>query len=151
MHQHPYSYNKKDLTQYIFVSKGKRGAITKIVQFTPTSIDKIFNLGFGDMLSNGEIDDTANSNNDDIGKVLTTVVSIIKDFTKEYPDIKIVFAGNTIRKTELYHRILKSNYSVFKNDFIITVLQNTGNNIYKEVVFDPDTADKYSAFFVKRK
>lgn len=146
-----YSYDRKYSTRYIFTSKGKKGAIVKIVEFTPTSVKNILNLGFGDLLEDGNVDDTANSNNGDIIKVLATVISIIKDFTAENPDIKVVFAGSTARRTELYQRILKMYYPGFKKDFIITALRDNGNENYTEVSFEPGNNNKYIAFFIKRK
>lgn len=117
MQTQSYSYDRKYLTRYTFISKGKKGVIAKIVEFTRTSAINVLNLGFGDLLPDGSVDDTANSNNGDIVKVLATVISIIEDFTIEYPDIKIVFAGSTARRTELYHRILKMYYLDFKKRF----------------------------------
>ncbi|HRH47749.1 MAG TPA: hypothetical protein PLP23_03285 [Panacibacter sp.] len=151
MQSQPYSYDRKYSTRYTFISKGKKGVIVKIVEFTPTSVKNVLNLGFGDLLSDGSVDDTANSNNGDIIKVLATVISIVEDFTAEYPDIKIVFAGSTVRRTELYHRILKMYYTGFKKEFIITALKDDGNESYSEVLFEPGSNNKYVAFFIKRK
>ncbi len=83
--------------------------------------------------------------------MLATIISIIEDFTNEYPDMKIVFSGSATRRTELYHRILRMYYSGFKKNFIITALKNDGNKHYSEVPFEPNSNDKYVAFFVKRK
>ncbi len=70
MHTQPYLYDRKYLTRYSFVSKGRKGAIEKVVEFSPTSEKNILNLGFGDLLSDGTLDDTANTNNGDIVKCL---------------------------------------------------------------------------------
>lgn len=83
--------------------------------------------------------------------MLATVISIIEDFTMEYPDIKIVFAGSTARRTTLYYRILKMYHASFKKNFIITSLKDEGNENYSEVLFDPESNNKYIAFFIKRK
>jgi len=95
----PYPYNRKLSTRYTFISIGNR-SIHKVVEFTPTSVD-LYNLGFGDLLPDGKVNDTINSNNGDIVKVLATVVQIIKDFTKEYPHVKVVFTGSTNERTML--------------------------------------------------
>lgn len=150
MNQPSYSYNRQYATRYTFVSKGRKGVITKVVEFTPTSIKNILNLGFGDLLTDGSIDDKANTNNNDIIKVLATVVQIIQDFTAEYPAIKIVFTGSTSARTSLYHRILKIYYPAFSKGFMITALIKDKNE-FTECMFDPDTNEKYLAFFVKRK
>ena len=75
MGQQPYPYTRKISFRYTFVSKGKM-RIEKSVVFAPTPVKNIFNLGFGDLLNDGTIDDTANSNNGDLIKVLATVIQI---------------------------------------------------------------------------
>jgi hypothetical protein len=57
----PYKYNRVNGYRYNFISSGKR-IIIKAVGFTPTSAKNIYNLGFGDRLPNGEVDDMVNSN-----------------------------------------------------------------------------------------
>src|SRR6185503_3375884 len=81
MNRKPYSYDRRYSTRYTFVSKGHRGAISKVVQFSPTSTDGIVNLSFGDLRSDGTIDDLANTNNHDIIKVMATIIEIVYDFT----------------------------------------------------------------------
>ena len=85
-----YFYDRRYITQYSFVSKGAKGAVTKLVQFSPTNTKNVLNLSFGDMLPNGGIDDKANTNNNDIIKVIATVIEITNDFTMEYPNINCV-------------------------------------------------------------
>jgi hypothetical protein len=46
-----------DFNQFDFVSMGKKGPIRKRVAFTMTELDNIYNLAFGDLGENGEIDD----------------------------------------------------------------------------------------------
>lgn len=148
----PYSYDRKYITRYTFVSKGKHGAITKVVEFMPTSNKYILNLAFGDLRNNGTIDDTANSNNADIVKILATIVHIVKDFTDEYPDYKIVFTRSSLVRTKLYQRILKTYFHIFIKQFAVTALKEIDENRYEEVIFEPDNdVKKYVAFFVKRK
>lgn len=150
MNKSSYSYDRQYATRYTFVSKGPKGAILKVVEFTPTSVKNILNLGFGDMLSDGTVDDTTATNNNDIVKVLATIIEIVNDFTSEYPDLKIVFTGNTLTKTSLYRRILKMYYPVFNKTFTITVLVKDGQG-FLEKIFEPSGDEKYLAFFVKRK
>lgn len=143
-----YPYNRNLETRYTFTSKGKRN-IKKVVEFTSTSIENTYNMGFGDLKPDSSVDDISNSNNGDIIKVLSTVIHIIKEFTGIYPHIKIVFTGSTKDRTLLYNRILKMNYYEFSKNFIITGLVKTGN-VYKEVIFDPSDEIEYLAFFIKR-
>ena len=148
MGQQPYSYNKNLETRYTFTSRGKRN-IKKVVEFSPTSFDNLYNMGFGDLLHDGSIDDTSNSNNGDIVKVLATVIHILKEFTNVHPHIKVVFTGTTKERTLLYRRILKSNLSDFSKKFIISGLIKKGDR-YTEIDFQPDNEVEYEAFFIKK-
>jgi len=152
MTEQPYSYDKKYSTRYTFVSKRKHGAINKVVEFLHTSNKLILNLAFGDLKNDGTIDDTANSNNGDIIKVMATIIHVVRDFTNEYPEYKIIFTGSTAQRTELYQKILKTYYSAFNQEFDITALEEVEKNKYEEVVFEPmNNLKNYVAFFVKRK
>ena len=150
MGQTPYSYNRLYATRYSFISAGKR-PIMKIVEFTPTHIKNIFNLGFGDLRPNGKIDDKATSNNGDIVRVLSTAIHIIiiTDFTRNNPRVKIVFTGSTSERTALYQRILKTYCFSFIEEFKITALAESESGI-EEVPFDHSYKGSYLAFFVKR-
>lgn len=149
MHTQPYPYDKRYSTRYTFVSKGRKGAITKVVEFSPVAVQNIVNLGFGDLLPDNTVDDIANSNNGDIIKVPATVIAIVEDFTTGYPDIKIVFTGSTIKRTQFYQRILATYYPFFIKSFVITALYDNGTDNYQEVLFEPKTNNNYAAFYQK--
>lgn len=148
MARSPYKYNKEDAYRYTFISSGKRD-IEKVVEFTPTSVKNIYNLGFGDSLPNGEIDDIVNSNNGDIVKIFATIIDILQDFTEQNPSFIILFLGSTPRRTALYNRILKTYYQSFSKKFKITgiVKTNEGN---VQVPFDPMSTNLYYSFLIKR-
>ena len=143
-----YSYKRQGFQRYIFTSVGKN-RIIKLVDFSPTTTPDLFNLGFGDLLPDGSIDDSINSNNGDMVKVLATIVQIIKDFTFQFPEIKLIFLGSTHDRTKLYTRILKMYYADFSKDFVITAFIKM-NDSYKEIGFDPKGSFDYYAFFIKR-
>jgi hypothetical protein len=145
-----YKYDRHNSTRYTFISKGRMGAVMKVVEFTPTTIKNIVNLGFGDLRPDGSADDRANSNNNDIIKVMATIIEIVKDFTMEFPKAKIVFTGSSAVRTAMYQRMLKMYYHNFSNDFIITALIKEGS-LYSEVPFELFDAKKYLAFLVRRK
>jgi hypothetical protein len=145
----PYVYKRPYAERYIFTSIGKK-RIDKVVDFVPLGIKNIMNMGFGDLLPDGSMDDTANSNNGDITKVLATVIQILKGFTADYPQIEVFFMGSTYERTKLYARILKTYYSIFDREFIITALigSETKNS---RVPFDPLADMEYLGFLVKRR
>jgi len=144
----PYSYNKLHPFRYIFISSGKRN-IVKVVDFIPMPTKNVFNLGFGDLLFNGELDDKANSNNGDIIKVFATVIDILQDFTKMNPSFIIEFQGSTFERTRLYNRIIRTYYQSFSKTYYVVgaIETETGR---ESVPFDPSTSLVYSVFFVKR-
>lgn len=67
-----------------FISEGPKGRIKKIVQYSETNIENVFNLGFGDYdEETGEIDDKTISNNNDSEKILTTVAATVYAFIEK--------------------------------------------------------------------
>jgi hypothetical protein len=144
----PYPYKQIRSKQYIFISAGNR-RVEKIVEFIPFGLGNIMNLGFGDLLSNGFIDDKANSNNGDIARVIATVIEIVKHFTTKHPGVIIYFCGNTDQRTKLYGRILKSYYQQFSVEFTILAIIGTETD-NKTIPFDPGESHEYLAFLIKR-
>jgi hypothetical protein len=149
MNLETYTYKTIGLKQYKFVSVGKK-KIIKLVQFKPVINGNIINMGFGDQLADGSIDDTSVSDNGDMVKVFATVIRIAYDFSGKFPHVKIAFTGSTARRTNLYNRILKMHYAEFSNEFTITGLIEK-NGAMTEVYFDPEIPEKYLAFFIERK
>ena len=145
----PYLHSRDGSTRYSFFSTGRR-PVKKIVEFTPLAFKNLYNLGFGDLLADGKIDDKVNSNNGDIAKVLSTVIHIVKDFTETNPEAKIAFKGSTTERTAFYQRIIKTYLNSFKKEFLISALEGPVSKP-KEAVFDPEYKEAYLAFFVKRK
>jgi hypothetical protein len=144
-----YPYKKNIETRYTFISRGRK-IIEKIVEFSPTSIPGIYNMGFGDLLPDGTIDDTVNSNNGDIIEVMATIIHILKEFTLSHRQSKIYFIGSTPERTALYRRILKTYYQAFSNEFFISALIKK-NGQYHEVIFKTTSEEEYYAFLIKRK
>jgi len=144
----PYVYNRYGARRYVFVSIGKKN-IEKVVDFVPLKAKNYMNLGFGDLLPDGTVDTTANSNNGDILKALATVVDILKHFTDIYPNAIVFFTGSTKERTKLYARILRTYYTYFSEEFIIYAVVGTEQE-NNAISFDPKTDLEYLAFLVKR-
>ena len=83
-----YLYKSEGLLKvYLFTSEGFKGNIQKMVQYTDTGTENVYNLGFGDYNEvSGTIDDLSVTNNGDSLKVLATVVSTVYAFTEKYPE-----------------------------------------------------------------
>jgi hypothetical protein len=150
MDRPPYPYQCRDTVRYIFISKGHRGAIVKVVQFTPTSIADVYNLSFGDLRPDNTIDDCAISNNHDIARIMITIIHIVGDFTSKNASARVFFTGNTSIKTLIYKRILTRYYLLFSKTFFITGLVKEGRS-FRELPFQESGNEKYIAFVIKRK
>lgn len=137
----PYPYEQIQSTRYTFFSIGKM-RIEKIVDFILYGIQNIVNLGFGDLRSDGTIDDLVTSNNGDIVKVLATIVEILKDYTSQHPDALVFFKGSTEERNKLYYRILKTYHTQFKTEFNLYGLVGKGGK-YNPIIFDPMNRIEY--------
>jgi hypothetical protein len=144
----PYVYKLYSSTRYTFVSIGKT-RIEKVVEFMPTGITNVINLGFGDLLPDSSIDYITVSDNGDMIKVLATVVDIVKHFTMLHPESIVYFTGSTSERTKLYTRILKTYYPIFNKVFRIYGIIKVGND-WKSILFEPVPAADFWAFLIKR-
>jgi hypothetical protein len=88
--------------RFEFLSEGHKGNIPKRIEFTTTQWPGVYNLAFGDVKENGELDDLNNSNNGDRNKILATVLRVVILYTDRYPDRWIYFKGSTEQRTRLY-------------------------------------------------
>jgi len=143
-----YPYKRIQSRRYAFVSDGKK-QIQKIVDFVPIGKGNIVNLGFGDVLPDGSMDDTANSNNGNIIKVLATVIDILRDFTSLNPHSEVFFTGSTDERTKLYNRIIKMYYPTFSKEFVVAGALMIQDRIHYSP-YDSEFDQEYLAFLVKR-
>ena len=94
-----------DFSIFDFISNGKNGKINKRIAFSATKLTHVYNLAFGDINEEGEIDDYIISDNGDRNKILATVVKVVDDYTKKFPDRLIFFKGSTRERTRLYRMV----------------------------------------------
>ena len=135
---------EKSLMVFEFVSVGRNGKIPKLIKFSETHIEGIFNLGFGDKdVKTGKIDDLKVSNNGDSEKVLATVVSAVYAFTDIYPEVWVYASGSTASRTRLYRMGINKYYEEVINDFEVYGLFNG-----QWITFDKET--EFEAFLVRR-
>lgn len=108
-----------DFSVVEFLSIGKNGAIPKRIVFTSTELPNVYNLAFGDIKENGEIDDCRISDNGDRNKILATVVKVVNDYTIKYPQHWIIFSGSSKGRTRLYRIAIGINLEELARDFEI--------------------------------
>jgi hypothetical protein len=142
-----YTYRSEELfLHFEFISEGPRGPIKKIVEYTRTSTEDVFNLGFGDFDEEKQvIDDSAITNNGDSLKVLATVASTVYAFTAKYPKAWIFATGNTYVRTRLYRMGITNNLTEIAEDFVVFGYDEEE----KWVKFIP--GEDYEAFLITRK
>lgn len=138
----------KDSLEYEFVSMGPNGVFKKIVQFTQTINHEIYNLGFGDKLENGEIDDLVRNDNRDRNKILATIAATVYEFTSVYSDKYVFFSGSTPERTRLYRMALSKNLKELQEDFEIFGVNSSGQEYVTEIF---RKGENYAGFLIKRK
>ncbi len=133
------------LLKYEFYSEGPRGTVRKQVVFKAFRENpNVFNLGFGDVDENGEINDTAITNNHDSQKVLATVALTVFKFYERYPDCYVFVTGSTKTRTRLYRMGITNNLAEIRNDFDIYGFIEESWETFME-------HRDYEAFLVKKK
>jgi len=142
-----YNYrSEEEMFYYEFSSEGPRGSIKKIVEYSKTSTENVFNLGFGDYDEElKSIDDLYVTNNGNSLKVLATVASTVYAFTNKYPNARILATGSTAVRTRLYRMGITNNLAEISEDFEIFGYDSKGNWV-KFV-----TGEDYEAFLLTRK
>jgi hypothetical protein len=142
--QYPIKTSKLDLTEFDFISIGKRGAIHKRVIFAEIDTN-FFNLALVDVDPvSGETDDLSVSDNGDSVKILATVIAIISEFLGQYPNASIYFSGSTLARTRLYRIGISTNFAYFAEYYLIFGVKNG-----LESSFQINT--DYDAFVVRKK
>lgn len=146
MQRERYEYTtEKLLLFYEFISEGPKGRIKKIVEYSPTTVQNVYNLAFGDYdEETNSINDKIITNNGDSQKVLSTVASTVYAFTGKYPDAWVYAIGSTEVRTRLYRMGLANNLIEIADDFFVFGLKNKD---WEEFIIGED----YSAFVITRK
>jgi hypothetical protein len=148
MNQTKYLYKSEQLFKvFTFVSEGPKGNIKKVVQYTRTGTENIYNLGFGDYDEKTKsINDRSITNNGDSLKVLATVASTVYAFIEKHPNALIFATGSTIVRTRLYRMGITNNLVEIREDFKIYGL-TTKTNLWEEFIIGED----YEAFLITKK
>ena len=136
-----------DYLDYEFYSDGPNGKIKKIIRFAKTNAAylNIYNLAFGDLYENGDINDIAVSNNYDRDKILATVAFAVTDFTSHFPGSYVFAIGSTASRTRLYRMGITLNWELINELFYLYALTLDGTWVEFE------RNKEYSAFLIKRK
>lgn len=142
-----YQYRSEtSMAYYEFISEGPKGPIKKIVEYTETGTENVYNLGFGDYDEKTKTtNDISVTNNGDSLKVLATVASTVYAFTQKNPKAWILATGSTNVRTRLYRMGITNNLAEICEDFKVFGLNSNG--IWDEFIVGED----YEAFLLTKK
>lgn len=144
--KYPYKSEQK-FKHFEFISEGPKGLIRKMVEYTETGNENVYNLGFGDYDEKIQaINDLSITNNGDSLKVLTTVASTVYAFTEKYPKSWIFATGSTNVRTRLYRMGISNNLAEIQKDFKVFGL-TIEDNEWEEFIVGED----YHAFLITKK
>ena len=96
--------NSADRMTFVFQSVSRYRTITKQVLYDPID-DPFYNLALVDVMPDGRLADDITSDNQDLSKIIATVVQTMLLFAEKYPDKLIYFQGSNDVRTRFY-RIL---------------------------------------------
>ncbi|RDI14574.1 DUF6934 family protein [Flavobacterium sp. AG291] len=141
-----------DFTVFEFTSDGKSGSIYKIVKYSKTLNENVYNLGLGDIIFNDdttvEVDDINLSNNSDWNKVINTVVYSVYIFSSVYPKAYVLFGSNNTVKMRLYRMFLSRNLIEITKNFVVYGAVHNAEGKLVNVPFT--TSQDVEGYFVKR-
>jgi hypothetical protein len=130
---------------YEFTSEGPKGSIVKMIKYTETGYQNVYNLGFGDKLKDeDDFDDAVITDNKDSVRILATVAATVFLFTEKYPNAFVAATGSTQSRTRLYRIGISNHLEEIEQNFVVLGYKN---NVWKRFVKDQN----YSAFLIKRK
>ena len=105
---------------YRFTSIGPKGEIKKIVLYSETEFEDLFNLALVDYNEcNGVLNDVSVSDNKDTQKILATVAATFLIFMKNHPKAWVVAEGSTKARTRLYRIGISQNLRYISAEFAI--------------------------------
>ena len=90
---------------YSFISVGPKGQIRKIIAYQATDVEDEYNLALLDETAGG-FSDLPVTANDDMDRVLATVIGSINFFFDQHPNATLVFTGSSDARTRLYRAII---------------------------------------------
>ena len=143
--KYPYR-SETSMHYYEFISEGPKGLIKKIVEYTETGTENVYNLGFADYDEKTKTTtDISVTNNGDSLKVLATVASTVYAFTQKKPKAWILATGSTSVRTRLYRMGITNNLAEINEDFKVFGLNSHGE--WDKFIVGED----YEAFLLTKK
>lgn len=121
MKQKHYKYIRdEDCLWFEFDSVSEHKTVKKVVSYTPFQDNpELFNLALADAFPDGSFSDKSVTNNDDMEKVMATVIQTLLRFFEKYPTKMIYVEGSTVERTRLYRIIISRELTEIEEIFAI--------------------------------
>jgi hypothetical protein len=132
--------------QFRFTSVGTKGSIEKIIEFSKIQ-KNLWNLAFGDIIDDN-FDDSIISDNDDLRKVIQTVVNAVHIFIDNHSDIDILIAPSDYQRKLLYNRIFQQKWTEIDSIFIT---KGVIINDFETITENYNPKEMYDYFVIRRK
>lgn len=92
----------------------------EISQLGEPLLPNVFNMSFGPILQNGNMNDTAKINHQNKNKVFSTILLFSLVFLQSNPEMTIGIDGSNDIRAYLYHRMIQSNKE-YLDEYFITI------------------------------
>ncbi|MCC6370762.1 MAG: hypothetical protein IT236_07155 [Bacteroidia bacterium] len=99
--------------------------IVKVLPLGDPLLPNVYNLSFGPIGADGEIDDQAKIEHENTDKVFSSILFYSLIFLQRYPDLTIGIDGSNDVRAYLYHRMIITN-RVYLSEYFVT----TGTDWY---------------------
>ena len=135
------------MTQFRFTSRGTKGDIEKIVEYTRAQKNR-WNLAFGDVEGKDWTDNIISDNND-MRIVLQTVANTVHLFFEKHPDQKVFIEPLGEQRKLLYNRIFQQKWKEINLLFSVKgMMEDTDFEDYNpQKIFDCFLITPKSDFF----
>ena len=116
----PYLITTQTGLRFSFDSVGPDKTTRKLIFYERIAdgID-LYNLALVDAYDDGSLDDLSVSNNQDMPRILATVVETMHVFFRQYPTATVIFSGSTPARTRLYRVAISQNLALFEETFFV--------------------------------
>ncbi|KAA0989518.1 DUF6934 family protein [Dyadobacter aurulentus] len=132
---YPYEIFKEYTYEFVSVSKDKN--VRKLVAFTETGRENVFNLALFDILDSGECCNITETRNRDMTTVMATIFRIVATFLEIDKEYVVVFRGNDSRRHRLYRIAISRELKNLSEKYVIL-----GINEDRIEYFQPDQSYK---------
>ncbi len=129
-----YNYlSDDDSLWFEFESISEKKTVKKIVVFSSFSDNpNLYNLALADVFPDGSYSDNSITNNDDMEKVMATVIQILLHFFEKHPSKKVYIEGSSAERTRLYRIIISRELPKIENVFGVYGILNNSIELFEK-------------------